>query len=298
MKATGVFVNDKAKADILAAYDAAIDRWPLPAERLKLSTAAGETFALAFGSRDAPNPPIVLLHGSGSNSSMWLGAAKGLGTENRVYAVDIPGDPGFSAENRLSLMDGSYPRWLAEALAALDQKENWKSDKPILIGLSLGAWLALAFGIFAPESVSGLILLSASGLVAPRKSFMLKALLSKLRGRAGTAALYASLYGGQPLPEGSLASGILLAEGVRPRLGEIRIFDDKELASLRMPVYLSMGDKDVMLRSRDSCARLGALCPGAQIELSEKCGHIPTKAIPPELFRLRTARRLNTIKRQ
>jgi pimeloyl-ACP methyl ester carboxylesterase len=277
MKATGVFVNDKAKADILAAYDAAIDRWPLPAERLKLSTAAGETFALAFGSRDAPNPPIVLLHGSGSNSSMWLGAAKGLGTENRVYAVDIPGDPGFSAENRLSLMDGSYPRWLAEALAA---------------------WLALAFGIFAPESVSGLILLSASGLVAPRKSFMLKALLSKLRGRAGTAALYASLYGGQPLPEGSLASGILLAEGVRPRLGEIRIFDDKELASLRMPVYLSMGDKDVMLRSRDSCARLGALCPGAQIELSEKCGHIPTKAIPPELFRLRTARRLNTIKRQ
>jgi pimeloyl-ACP methyl ester carboxylesterase len=291
MRANAVYTSVSARKAILAAYEEAIGLCPLAVEGLSIGTEAGQTGVLAFGPRDSAAPPLVLLHGSGSNSSTWLGMAQFFGAENRTYAIDIPGDPGFSAENRLPLDDDSYPRWLEEVLAALESREGWKDRKPILIGLSLGAWLALGFGIYAPDSIGGLILLSPSGLVPPKKLFLLKAIASKFRGRRGTAALCASLYGEAPIPERGLELGILLAEGVVPRLGAIRVFGDEELRRLGerddLPIYLAMGERDVMLRSAASCARLRRLCPAAHIELVAGGGHILFGQIPPGYFRLR-----------
>ena len=52
-------------------YREHLDAWPVPHEELRVATGAGETFVVVSGPVDAP--PLVLLHGSGANTSTWRG---------------------------------------------------------------------------------------------------------------------------------------------------------------------------------------------------------------------------------
>ncbi|WP_243145970.1 alpha/beta fold hydrolase [Clostridium chromiireducens] len=56
-----------------------------------------------IASREKSNPPLILLHGSGMNSVMWLRDIKEYSRTYRVYAIDMLGEPGKSDENRPSL---------------------------------------------------------------------------------------------------------------------------------------------------------------------------------------------------
>jgi pimeloyl-ACP methyl ester carboxylesterase len=272
MKESQVWKSEQARRTVLAAYEEVLRSWPLPIDRLTLGTKAGETRVLAFG--QPGDSPLVLLHGAGSNSSMWRGEALGLAQGRRVYAVDLIGEPGFSAETRLPTADLGMAEWLGELLAALASTEGWGGKRPLILGLSLGGWLALAYAIRFPEAVAGLVLLCPSGLSRPRRGFLAKAIMAGFRGRAGLRMLSASLYGDFPPLAEALDFGVRLSECTKPRLGEIYRFTDGELGGLSIPVYLAVGDKDVMLDSRASAERLSALCREAKIETVAGGGHV------------------------
>jgi pimeloyl-ACP methyl ester carboxylesterase len=79
-------------------YLKALEHWPVDNEQLHVPTCEGETFVIASGPATAP--PLVLLHGSGSNSAQWISRIFDLATHFRVYAIDMIGEPGFSAPSR------------------------------------------------------------------------------------------------------------------------------------------------------------------------------------------------------
>ena len=144
MKEKALFKSEAAKATLLAAYEEVLDRWPLPLERLKVETRVGETAVLAFGPSAVDGKkhrPLILLHGTLSNSSMWLGDAAALARDRRVFAVDIPGEPGMSAGTRLDWQGDACALWLEEVAAGLGLKEH------DLLGLSIGGWIALSYAI-------------------------------------------------------------------------------------------------------------------------------------------------------
>ncbi len=100
MNTEQIFKSAMGKAAILSYYDSVLDRWPVPYESLHVPTSLGDTHIIACG--DKGNPVLVLLHGSSANATMWVGDVSEYSQSFRVYALDIPGEPGKSAAARRS----------------------------------------------------------------------------------------------------------------------------------------------------------------------------------------------------
>jgi pimeloyl-ACP methyl ester carboxylesterase len=102
--------------------------------------------------------PLVLLHGIGSNSSSWAGQFAGLAGVRRVVAWNAPG---YSGSDNLAPLWPSARDYATALLAVLD---HLGIRRCALIGQSLGAIVAAAVAVEAPEWVAALMLASpASG---------------------------------------------------------------------------------------------------------------------------------------
>ena len=102
-------------------------------------------------------PPVVLLHGQGGWSGMWLPVVGDLRTTYRVIAADLPG---LGASE---MPDG--PPDAAQVLAWLDALVRQTCPTPpALVGASLGASIAARFAIAHPDRVSRLVLVDAGSL--------------------------------------------------------------------------------------------------------------------------------------
>ena len=90
-----IYKSAAGEARVRELYAQALARWPVAHEARRLATSQGETFVMVSGPAGAP--ALVLLHGSGTNTAMWMGDVAAWAEHFRVHAVDIVGEPGFSA---------------------------------------------------------------------------------------------------------------------------------------------------------------------------------------------------------
>lgn len=260
-----VFKTNEGKNDVIKFYDKFLQKLALSYEKFYVDTKYGKTFIIASGEKS--NPPLILLHGSGMNSVMWLRDIKEYSKTYRVYAIDMLGEPGKSDENRPSLSGSSYAEWLKEVF------ENLSVERANIIGISLGAWLAIKFSVSYPEMASKLVLLCPSGVGPQKKSFIFKAIAYGILGEKGIDKLYYKVNGNQPIPEEMLKYQKRIGKSFNYRKETIPIFSDNELKLLTMPTVLFVGAKDIMLHSDKTARRLGNLLPHAQINISPKAGH-------------------------
>ena len=118
--------------------------------------------------RMGSGPVLVLLHGAGG-SAMWESQAKELA---KSFDVIVPRHPGYD--------DEPCPSWLEGvddlAYLYLEAFEELGIENPILLGHSLGGWIAAEMAIRQPKSIRALILVSSAGLevdgVAPGNNFI------------------------------------------------------------------------------------------------------------------------------
>ncbi|NOW82499.1 pimeloyl-ACP methyl ester carboxylesterase [Clostridium beijerinckii] len=260
-----VFKTNEGKNDVIKFYDKFLQKLALSYEKFYVDTKYGKTFIIASGEKS--NPPLILLHGSGMNSVMWLRDIKEYSKTYRVYAIDMLGEPGKSDENRPSLSGSSYAEWLKEVF------ENLSVERANIIGISLGAWLAIKFSVSYPEMASKLVLLCPSGVGPQKKSFIFKAIAYGILGEKGIDKLYYKVNGNQSISEEMLKYQKLIGKSFNYRKETIPVFSDNELKILTMPIVLFVGAKDIMLHSNKTARRLGNLLPHAQINILPKAGH-------------------------
>src|SRR3569623_1606554 len=86
-----IWKTPEGREAVRARYAQFLQHWPKPCEQLRVPTSQGETFVIASGR--AEGPAVVMLHGSASNSVVWMRDAAVLGERFRVYAVDMIGEP-------------------------------------------------------------------------------------------------------------------------------------------------------------------------------------------------------------
>ncbi len=262
-----VFKSPALREKILTRYNQILDGFPF--EKLRLETRAGETFALAAGKVE--NPALILLHGSCSNSAFWFPELTALSRWYRVYAFDIPGEAGNSADNRLDLHGEAYADWLMDALRALG------IERASVAGNSLGGWMALRFAAKYPACVLRLALIAPGGLSGVNEAVFERARRAEAEG--ATLSVDASVSGGATLPPPVLEFMNLIFSGFNPIAEALPIFSDDALKRLTMPALLVGGTEDDMLDMQTAAKRAEALIPCARVLLLEGVGHIITNAV-------------------
>jgi pimeloyl-ACP methyl ester carboxylesterase len=260
-----VYKSEEGRKAINSVYEALLSSWPVEKKESIVNTAYGDTFILESGASSLP--PMVLLHGSSSNSAMWIGDIARYSKLYRVYAIDLPGEPGKSSDIRPDLITDAYADWLNEVFVKLN------ISKAVIIGISLGGWAALKFSVKFSEKVSRLALLCPAGIGPQRAAVILAALPLRLLGRKGEILAIKKVMGIKDLADETIEYSMLISKNFRPYMGTIPIFKDEELHRLNMPVLLIAGDKDALFDSKTTISRARVSIPQAETVLLTGAGH-------------------------
>ena len=230
----------------------------------------------ARGPLDAP--ALVLLHGTRRTRAMWRHQLDGLSDDFRVVAVDLPGH-GALAHVPFRLRDAT-----AVVSSAIDAAAGGRA---IVVGQSLGGYVAMDLAAGRPDQVAGLVLVNASSEPrsvarrAPRTvgSYLLVAAGEHIRSPGARAGVRRAGNGGRPAaasvdgdPEGGPAtSGWLFRGGTRALVSALREVFLPRLAAYPGRTLILNGEDDVLFRHGE-LAFLAAAADG-RLELIPGGGH-------------------------
>ncbi|WP_236791740.1 alpha/beta fold hydrolase [Amycolatopsis sp. GM8] len=271
-----IYKTEAGGRAIRSRYEEVLARWPVPADHLRLSTREGETFVVASGPEEAP--PLLLLHGSGTNAAMWRADVPVWAGKFRVYAVDMIGEPGLSAPSRPPLDSEAYALWLDDVLDGLGLTET------SIAGESLGGWLALDYATRRPGRVTRLALLCPGGLGRQKYGWVFAALLYKPFGAWGLRRSMKAVAGVDAALSPEVADYLtLIFTHFLPRRDKLPLFGDAALRRLKMPVLVIAGGRDAMFASYETERRVRQAIPHATVTILPDAAHAITAQTHPIL---------------
>lgn len=264
------FKTPEGEALFLAAYDAALKRWPVPYEELEVSSRFGTTHVVVSGSKDAP--PLVLLHGYWATSTMWSPNIADFSKAYRVYAIDVMGQPGKSIPAEPIRDAADYATWLTATLDALHL------GRVSLVGMSFGGWLALRYAVAAPERIEKLVLLSPGGFLPMVRQFSLRGLSmvflpTRLTVNSFMRWLGFAMTEARPVLELMYLGSKHFRVPVETSRVMPTVLSDGELKAMRVPTLLLIGDHEVISDPTEALARARRLIPDFEGELVPGCRH-------------------------
>src|SRR5918997_3109621 len=155
--------NPPLVADATATTDPPPAAWMAPdatwravtwAEQARTATVG--TDRLAYIGLEGGDPPVLFLHGLGGNWTAWLENLPAAAREHRVVAVDLPG---FGKSRPAS--DGiSIPGYARTIERFCDEVGL---QRFVVVGSSLGGWVAAELALRVPSRVHALVLVDAAG---------------------------------------------------------------------------------------------------------------------------------------
>jgi pimeloyl-ACP methyl ester carboxylesterase len=120
---------------------------------------------MEFGAGPPDAPAIVFIHGTRLSPAAWAPQLDALADEFRTVAIDLPGHGSRVAE-AFTLADAADV--VADAIDALPAR------RAVVVGLSLGGYVAMDLAARSPDRVRGLVLAGATAEPAglPRMAFI------------------------------------------------------------------------------------------------------------------------------
>jgi pimeloyl-ACP methyl ester carboxylesterase len=230
--------------------------------------------------------PIVLIHGIADNALTWSFIQGPLARKYPVYAIDLPGY-GFSGLPR----DRFYMT-LDEMCAVLEDYMREVIGHPALVvGNSMGGWLAVKLAWSAPALVRGIVLANAGGApLQGRDSWVpfgetigipdmktARLVFRQMFGTIPAPMLYFGQYSLQDLFQRRIVrefvSNMMAADP------EKELLRPADLRELPVPAALIWGLGDRFL-PRGSLEFFRDNLPGAPMLLLKHCGHLPQRERP------------------
>jgi pimeloyl-ACP methyl ester carboxylesterase len=264
-----VFRTGDARRRIIELYDRVLEGWTFPFAIRTVETTHGTTFTIEAGG--GAGAPVVLLHGSGGNALTWAADIPVLARSRKVYAVDIVGEPGKSADRRIGWDGDAHTAWFDSLLDGLG------CERVVLVGISYGGWIALEYAVRRPGRIERLALVCPGGLVNAKASYMFRLVAYMLQGERGKKKLKQMFFGDTELAPEFEEFIAICGASFEYRPGAPPVLPDIALAALTMPVMYLAGEKDFVFDSRRAATRLSKANPAAVIRIIKERSHVFTE---------------------
>ncbi len=267
------FRSPEAAQNYLAAYETTLALWPSPHEALEVETRFGTTHLNCAGSPESP--PLVLIHGAQTSSTIWYPNIAALSQHFRVYAPDVIDQSGRSVPTRKLLNRQDCADWLTDLLDGL------KIERAAFVGHSHGGWQVLNMAIMRPLRVDRMVLLSPAGITRLRVEIFLRLLplfiiptkrmfywgfqwstVKRLDVRQAEPIIDLIRVGGTSFKANELSFGV------------VHVFDDAELRQIDKPMLLLVGDREKIFNPKLMVERARHLMPHIEADIIPNAGHL------------------------
>ena len=243
-------------------------------------------------------PDLVLIHGSSGNVRDWtLDIAPALARDYRVILIDRPG-LGYTARiNRTGATIAQQAALLQKTAAQLG------AEKPIVLGHSYGGAVALAWAVNHPDTLSGLVALSAAShpwdtglstyyrvLSHPVLGRLVIPMITAFVPDERVEKAVAEVFEPDPVPDGYLShfgAGLTLRrDSLRANalqranlLGEIEALAPR-YPQIEVPTEIVHGSADTTVGLSIHSKPLANAIPDARLTRLPDTGHMPHHAEP------------------
>ena len=215
--------------------------------------------------------PLVFLHGA-SGAPVVLPFMEKLATR---YDVIVPDHPGYGQSDE--------PEWLENihdvAYFYLDFLDALKLEKAVVIGSSMGGWMAMEMAVRSTARIGSLVLVSPAGHFAegaqPADIFLLPQ--EEMVRRLFHEQKYAEQRLAMPETPESIDLGLKNRHTTARLAWEPRLHDPflpKWLHRIDVPTSIVWGAQDKILPVA-TAHELKKLIPNAELNVFENCGHLP-----------------------
>ncbi|MEU8686650.1 alpha/beta fold hydrolase [Streptomyces sp. NPDC048611] len=209
--------------------------------------------------------PIVFVHGTRVSGTMWHPVIQALGDRHPTAAPDLPGHGVRRGE----------PFSMSGAVEAVTDAMDQLGGRALLVGLSLGGYVALATAAAHPDRALGLVAMGCTAL--PHGSFgaVYRGLARLAAGHPEGVNRLSAFAFRRALPRrqaDAMVAGGLSSEVVPGVVDAVRAMDP--LASLSAypgPVWLLNGERDHFRRDE---RRFLHACRDGRLALRPGCGHL------------------------
>ena len=225
-------------------------------------------------------PLLVLHHDTGSPERLDF-----YDTLSRRFDVVVPHHPGYGRSER--------PLWLRSVrdIAVIYQAllAELGLDRPSLIGLGFGGWIAAEMAMMAPRGFHRLVLVGAMGLKPPEGDILDQAIISYIDyARAGfhDQAAFARVYGDvttDQLVEWDLCREMCFRIAWKPYMYSQTL--PHLLGGVKARALVVWGDDDKIV-PRSAGELYAAALPNARFEIVPAAGHCVEMEQPERLARL------------
>jgi pimeloyl-ACP methyl ester carboxylesterase len=247
-------------------------------ERMSMEAPAGELVWFEGGA----GQELMLLHGAGDQAGGWAAIVPALIDDYRLVIPDLPGhgesDPAEGPLELTTVIDG--------VAAFLEGRET--EEPVILVGHSMGAWVAMRVAERLPNRVERLVLINGGPLrydtgdliLVPQDMEEARKLFQALRDPSSDPIpdfiIEDYLQNAPASPIGRLSAAAADME---------QHLMDGRLQEFPLPVDIMWGESDLFLPV-DYARRMEEELPAARLTLVPACGHHPANECPVEFARL------------
>lgn len=265
-----VFHTKKEEQSYLSSYDKALKLWNIPYTEENIKTSFGTAHVIVAGPKNGKD--LILLHGMDASSTMWYPNIKALAKNHRIYAIDFLMEPGKSNLTTKPLSKENIVVWYKEIFT------HYKLKKFDIVAASRGGWIATLLAVQKENSIDKIVLLS------PAQTFEFINKVGKT-----SSALMLKLFPSEKKFGKTLETFSTHPEKISPvykrqfylankyaksnsSMLKMTPFSNDELKSIKNPILILIGDKDV-INSEDSLEKAKETLPNSKTKIIKDAGH-------------------------
>ena len=269
------FKSAQLREKFLKAYDQTAEKWPVPSETKMVDTSYGKTFVRICG--PTVGKPLVLLHGTGVNSSMWISTIEPLAAHFRVYAIDDIYGNGRSIYTQTIKASNDYVNWLNELLNALKLENDIN-----MMGASYGGWQLSRYALQFSNRLNKIVLIApAATVLRMRLGFFVRIIFMRLFpfGYLTRSFLFWNCEDGVKKDKTAVESwsdGIFLAKQCfkyKPVIPIPTVLNDNEWKRIKVPTLFIVGENEKKYSAHSAVQRLKSIAPQIKTEIIPNAGH-------------------------